>query len=147
MSKPNPSPNAFPKLSERFSARFPLKGKWMVPSFALWIWKRDATFYKIKYDHLRPVLCYVPIFWSNYNLDLRSYVQLLALFYIVPTESTTFNDLAERNDLKLRLWLFFSRFLFPPKKEGRRKGEWIAKIVFLSHAFLLDHFQYSLYPN
>ena len=29
----------------------------------------------------------------------------------------------ERHDLKSRLWLFFSPFLFPPKKEGRRKGE------------------------
>ena len=47
------------------------------------------------------------------------------------------------HDLKSRLWLFFSPFLFPPKKEGRRKGELIAKIVILSHAFLLDHFYIS----
>ena len=33
--------NAFPKLCERFSALFPLKGSRMVPSFALW---RDANF-------------------------------------------------------------------------------------------------------
>ena len=32
-------------------------------------------------------------------------------------------DRAERHDLKSRLWLFFSPFLFPPKKEGIRKGE------------------------
>ena len=32
-------------------------------------------------------------------------------------------DRAERYDLKSRLWLFFSPFLFPPKKEGRRKEE------------------------
>ena len=34
-SKPNPSPNAFPKLCARFSARIPLKGRATVPSFAL----------------------------------------------------------------------------------------------------------------
>ena len=46
-------------------------------------------------------------------------------------------DRAERHELKSRLWLFFFPFLFPPlKKEG--KGEWIAKIVISSHAFLLD---------
>ena len=45
-------------------------------------------------------------------------------------------DRAERNDFWP--WLFYSPFLFPPKKEGRRKGEWIAKIVIKSHAFLLD---------
>ena len=39
-------------------------------------------------------------------------------------------DWAERHDSWPRLWLFFSPFLFPPKKkEGRRKDEWIAKIV------------------
>ena len=54
------------------------------------------------------------------------------------------NDQAERHDLKLRPWLFFSLFLFPPKKEGRIKGEGIAKIVNLSHAFLLDQFICSL---
>jgi hypothetical protein len=32
-------------------------------------------------------------------------------------------DRAERHDLKSLLWLFFSSFLFPSKKEGRRKGE------------------------
>ena len=35
LSKLNPSPNAFPKLCERFSARLPLKGRGTVPSFAL----------------------------------------------------------------------------------------------------------------
>ena len=54
-------------------------------------------------------------------------------------------DDPERHDLKLRLWLFFSPFLFPPKKEGRRKGECIAKIVILSHAFLDHHFHQ--HPN
>ena len=31
-------------------------------------------------------------------------------------------DQAERHDLKSPLWLFFSPFIFPLKKEGRRKG-------------------------
>ena len=30
-------------------------------------------------------------------------------------------DRAERHDLKSRLWLFFSPFLFPPKKGGKEK--------------------------
>ena len=47
-------------------------------------------------------------------------------------------DRAERHDLKLKLWLLFSYFLFPPKKEGIRKEEWIAKIEILSHAFQLN---------
>ena len=42
MNKPNPSPNAYPKICERFSARFPLKGRGTAPSFALW---RDAIFF------------------------------------------------------------------------------------------------------
>ena len=47
-------------------------------------------------------------------------------------------DDPERHELKSRLWLFFSPFLFPLKERGKKKGEWIAKIVILSHAFL-DH--------
>ena len=35
--KANPSPYASPKLHVRFSARFPLKGRGTVPSFALWM--------------------------------------------------------------------------------------------------------------
>ena len=37
--------------------------------------------------------------------------------------SWDYKDRAERHDLKSLLWLFFSLFLFPPKKEGRKKGE------------------------
>ena len=51
------------------------------------------------------------------------------------------NDRAERHEFWPRLispCLFFSPFLFPPNKEGRRKGELIAKIVIKSHVFLLD---------
>ena len=39
--------------------------------------------------------------------------------------------------LTMTLAILFS-FLFPLKKEGRRKGERIAKIKIKSHAFLLD---------
>ena len=43
----------------------------------------------LKLGLISPLLCYgevaqlkknVPLFWSNYNLDLRSYGQLLSLF-------------------------------------------------------------------
>ena len=37
-----------------------------------------------------------------------------------------------------RLWLFFSPFFFPLIKEGRRKREWITKVVVKNNAFLLD---------
>ena len=47
-------------------------------------------------------------------------------------------DRAERHDLKSGLWLFFTPFLFLPEKRGKKKWEWKAKIVILSHAFLLD---------
>ena len=51
-----------------------------------------------------------------------------------------FQEWVERHDFWPRFWLFFSTFLSPPKKEGRKKGEWISNIVIKSHAFLLDHF-------
>ena len=44
-----------------------------------------------------------------------------------------------RSSRKAWLWLFYSPFLLPPKKKGRRKDEGILKIVILSHAFLHDH--------
>ena len=48
-------------------------------------------------------------------------------------------DWAERHDFWPRLWLFFSPFLFPPKKrEEEKENEW-AQIVIKGHAFLLDH--------
>ena len=50
----------------------------------------------------------------------------LFIFFIVC------NDGSSR---KAWLWFFFSPFLFPPRKRGNKKGEWI---VILSHAFLLD---------
>ena len=53
---------------------------------------------------------------------------------------------AERHDFWPRLWLFSSPFLFRPIKQGRRKGEWIAKIVIKIHAFLLDNFhRFNIY--
>ena len=47
-------------------------------------------------------------------------------------------DRAERHDFWPQLWLFLSPFSLPSWKNGRRKGERIAKIVINSHAFLLD---------
>ena len=47
-------------------------------------------------------------------------------------------DRAERHGFYPRLWLFFSPFLFPPKKRGNKKEEQLAKIVIKSHAFLLN---------
>ena len=44
-------------------------------------------------------------------------------------------DQTERHDFWLRLWLFFSVFLFPPEKRGMKKGQWICKVVIKSHAF------------
>ena len=49
-------------------------------------------------------------------------------------------DRAERYDLKSRLWLFLSPFLFPPKNRGMKKGKMNSKNRILSHAFLLDQF-------
>ena len=45
---------------------------------------------------------------------------------------------AERYDLKFRIWLFVSPSSSLSKKERKRKGEWKAKIVILSHTFLID---------
>ena len=54
-------------------------------------------------------------------------------------------DRAESHDLKSRLWLFFSLFLFLLNKRGKKKREWIVKIVILSHAFLLDPQSFTLF--
>ena len=57
--------------------------------FALWMLRRKLRFSMIlKLGFMWPLLCYgilkkFPIFWSNYNLDLRSYGQLLSLFCII----------------------------------------------------------------
>ena len=53
-----------------------------------------------------------------------------------------YHDRAERHHFRPRLWLLFSSFLFPSKKEGRKKEEWIPKIVIKSHAFLLDQYYF-----
>ena len=67
-------------------------------------------------------------------LNFRSDGQLLSFFNIIHNNSnshcsnsihdkelnTLINDQAERHDLKSLLWLFFSHFLFPPKK-GKKK--------------------------
>ena len=57
----------------------------------------------------------------------------------------TWKDRAERLDFWPLLWLFSSPFLFPPKKEERRKREWIAKNLIKSPAFLLDHVKGIIY--
>ena len=84
----------------------------------------------------------------QYNIDcfhmtgffiLKENVIVTSQSLIIPLPRGNSIDRTERHDLKSRLWLFFYPFLFPLKKEGRRKGERIAKIVILSHAFLLDH--------
>ena len=54
------------------------------------IYTQRNVFHKMMYDlkgYMRPLLCRVifknsQIFWSIYNLDLRSYGQLLSLFFI-----------------------------------------------------------------
>ena len=70
LSKPNPSPKAFPKLCERFS---PTKGRVDGSIFCSLDMKTRRKIYKIKYDLMRSVLCYgelmrflkLPIFWSK----------------------------------------------------------------------------------
>ena len=82
MSKPNPSPNTFPKLFERFSARFQQKEGGRFPLLLF-----DET----QICLMRPVLCYgailrffetSPFLLSHYKLDLRSYGQLFVLVYL-----------------------------------------------------------------
>ena len=59
-------------------------------------------------------------------------------------------DRAEGHDFWPRLWLFFSPFVFPPKKK-REEEKWRAKIVIKSRAFLLDPkfaiWRYINYPR
>ena len=52
LASANPSPNDFPTLCKQFSARFPLKGSAMVPSFALWL-----NFWIISIPLIPPFLC------------------------------------------------------------------------------------------
>ena len=70
----------------------------------------------------------------------KVYNDLIILLHFIGNLCTNLvePDRAERHDLKSRLCLLFSPFLFFPKKERRRKGLRIAIIVILSHAFLLD---------
>ena len=47
-------------------------------------------------------------------------IEVLIIFYCE-------NDRSKRHDFWPRLWLFFSSLFFPPKKRGKRKGEWFSK--------------------
>jgi hypothetical protein len=77
----------FLSLSISFSYSLPIS---LFCSMQTFIYTQINVFHKIKYDlngHMRPLLYRVIffnslIFWSNYNFDLRSYGQLLSLFYI-----------------------------------------------------------------
>ena len=87
--------------------------------------------------------CYNPIFLVQYNELLHILYALSNSIYLVINNHTLcFYDICLWSNRKAWLltttFLFFSSFLFPPKKEGRRKGKWIAEIVIKSHAFLLD---------
>ena len=87
--------------------------------------------------------CYNPIFLVQYNELLHILYALSNSIYLVINNHTLcFYDICLWSNRKAWLltttFLFFPSFLFPPKKEGRRKGKWIAEIVIKSHAFLLD---------
>ena len=74
----NPSLNAFPKLCEQFSARFPLKGRETVSSFALW---RDTNFFKVKHDLMRPILGYGEVL--RFFKKSQSFDQITTLTYVL----------------------------------------------------------------
>ena len=88
------------------------------------------------------------IIWFIF-IDISIYPQSAKIILVPPKMQNNFFisylffsnspiDRAERYDLKSRLWIYFSPFLFPPKKRGKRKKRMNSKIVMLSHAFLLD---------
>ena len=79
-------------MYERFSARCPLKGESGSLFCSLDVETRCKFFirlsiiWKVSWGHfyvMERVLDFknVPIFWSNYNIDLGSFGQLLSLFY------------------------------------------------------------------
>ena len=77
------------------------------------------------------------------TLNIREFKlkhKIIIVVKMIKLSELRLKDRAERNNLK-------SSFLFPPKKEGRRKGEWIAQIVILSHAFLLNQIKSYLDYN
>jgi hypothetical protein len=79
LSQPNPSPNAFPKLCERLSARFQKKGRGRtVPSFAC---SFDANFIKIKHDLIRPVSCSGEVL--RFFKTSQSFDQITTLTYVL----------------------------------------------------------------
>ena len=67
----------------------------------------------------------IDIVQSQLKAKAKSHGKFIAIFH---------EDRAKRHDLKSRLLVILFPFLFSPKK----RGKWLAKIVILSHAFLLD---------
>ena len=91
------------------------------------IYTQRNVFHKMKYDlkgQMRPLLCGVifknsQIFWSNYNLDLRSYRQLLSLFRLQSRaddlEALMNDEVTDINELlsvinNIQVWLIISYF-------------------------------------
>ena len=73
---------------------------------------------------------------------LRDHSNIISLYFLWPNFNifvAHLMDWAERYDVWPRLWLFLSPFLNPSKKERRRKGEWLGKIVIKRHTVLLDY--------
>ena len=75
---PNPSPNAFPKLCERFSARFPIKER---DGFLFCSLTRRIFFLKVKHYTMMPVLCCGEVM-SFFNTS-QSFYQITTLTYVL----------------------------------------------------------------
>ena len=52
---------------------------------------------------------------------LISFFKILCDHFMSFVFENLFKNQSERHDLKTRLWLFFSPFLFPPKERGKKK--------------------------
>ena len=90
--------------------------------FCYWLIKKQMPLNIIKEKSLTYTKWHLPCF----DLNLRSYGQLF-----VEQKGLTSD---------YNFGYYFPPFFSLLKKEGRRKDEWIAKIVIKSHAFLLDLF-------
>ena len=56
-------------------------------------------------------------------------------------------DRAESHDLKSRLWLFFSPFLFPPKQRGKKKGRMNCKYREFKSCLSARSYKQYMYQN